>query len=47
MNDTMDSKDKVVQEESVPTPPPVRVPRSIQKWIENKQKLFYKPLDPE
>ncbi len=23
------------------------MPRSIKKWSENKQKFFYKPLDPE
>jgi hypothetical protein len=47
MNDTMDSAVEIFEEESVPAPPAARVPRSIKKWSENKQKFFYKPLDPE
>ncbi len=30
----------------MPPPPQAKVPRSVKKWSENKQKFFYKPLDP-
>ena len=43
-----ENKIENVKAEAVPPPPPQsKVPRSIKKWSENKQKFFYKPLDPE
>ena len=39
--------EEIEDEVMPPPPPPAKVPRSIKKWSENKQKFFYKPLDPE
>jgi hypothetical protein len=47
MTDAIETKVDENQNEVLPPPPPVRVPRSIKTWSENKQKYFYKPLDPE
>ena len=46
MTDAIETKVVEHKDEVLPPPPPARVPRSIKTWSENKQKYFYKPLDP-
>ncbi len=51
INDVKNQSEEIIQnveaEVAMPPPPPkVKVPRSTKKWSENKQKFFYKPLDP-
>ena len=49
MNNAMEPKVETVETiegENRPAPPQPRVPRSLKTWSENKQKFFYKPLDP-
>ena len=44
----IENKDEELEADVImPHPPQVKVPRSTKKWSENKQKFFYKPLDPE
>jgi hypothetical protein len=46
-SEKIESKVEEIEADVVmPPPPKVKVPRSTKKWSENKQKFFYKPLDP-
>ncbi len=46
MTDAIETKVEENKNEVLPPPPQARVPHSIKTWSENKQKYFYKPLDP-
>jgi hypothetical protein len=47
MTNAIDSKAEEIKTEVLPPPPPRKLPHSIKTWSENKQKFFYRPLDPE